>query len=386
MKKIFIVVIFLFIFGEIIRIDLGNGVVIRPLDIGVGILFIFWLIAKARRGEGVKPKQIFNPALLFAASGALSMLVNCPHLSVGQFLISLMYLLRWIAYMGIFFIVWGFTNNFKEKISKLLSLVGFVIVILGYVQYFFYSNLKNLFYLGWDEHMHRMFSVFLDPNFAGIFFVLYFIFLTSRFLRRRNVLIGLFMLSTLGAVFLTFSRSALITLIVSTSTLFILMNRKKLIMLLFAIILIVLLISSRYFNIENINLFRTASSQARLETADNAITIIKNNPIFGIGFNAYRYAQLNYGFRNINLEMVSHADAGADNSLLFVMATTGLVGLVLYIYLWVSILKNNFVSNPLIAASIIGAFVSSLFVNSLFYPFIMMWLWVVLALSIKNHN
>jgi hypothetical protein len=37
-------------------------------------------------------------------------------------------------------------------------------------------------------------------------------------------------------------------------------------------------------------------------------------------------------------------------------------------------------------ASVAGIFVDSMFINSLFYPLIMFWLWIILALSIKNHN
>jgi O-antigen ligase len=222
-----------------------------------------------------------------------------------------------------------------------------------------------------------MFSVFLDPNFAGAFFVLFLLFLVSIFLKKKSILIGLILILTLGAIFLTFSRSALIMLIISTSLLFILMSRKKLIILLFAIVFIVILISSRYFNIANINLFRVASSEARIETAKDTLKVIQSRPILGIGFNAYRYAQVQYGLRN-EINVASHADASTDNSFLFVMATTGIVGLILYLFLWFRILK---IASVLVIASVVGVFVDSLFINSLFYPSIMLWLWIVAGLA-----
>lgn len=163
------------------------------------------------------------------------------------------------------------------------------------------------------------------------------------------------------------------------------MNKKVWIISLLITTFIVLAISSKYFSVENINLFRTVSSVARLESAQNTILIIKNNPIFGVGFNSYRYAQLRYNIRSEKLGVVSHADAGTDNSFLFVMATTGLVGFILFAFLWFCIFKQQ-LTKPLLIASLVGIFVDSLFVNSLFYPFIMLWLWIILALSIKNHN
>jgi O-antigen ligase len=381
-KKLFIVILFLFTFGEIIRLDFGNGIFIKPLDIGVGLVVFLWLISKFMKRERIKQKYIYIPVLFFAGFGFFSLLINHSNLNINQFFISLMYLIRWVVYAGIFFVVLDFDKNYKKLTSKLLIIFGSAVVVLGYIQYFFYSNLRNLFYLGWDEHMYRMFSVFLDPNFAGAFFVLFFLFLADIFLKKKSLMIGLLAFLTLGAVFLTFSRSALIMLIVSSGALFVLQKKKIWILLLLLITFVTLAISSRYFNIENINLFRVVSSQARLETAKNAVSIISENSLIGVGFNSYRYAQFRHGFRNES-NIISHADASSDNSFLFVLATTGIVGFILYLFLWFRLIK---ITSILASASVLGVFVSSMFINSLFYPFIMLWLWIILALSIKNHN
>lgn len=377
LKKLFIFVLFLFPLGEVVRINLGNGIVVRPLDIGVGLVVFLWLIFKLKKREGVKQKYILAPILLFAVGACFSLIINYFSLSLSQFFVSFTYLIRWVVYAGIFFVVSDFDKEFKKRITSLLVIVGSLIVGLGYVQYFFYPSLKNLFYLGWDEHMHRMFSVFLDPNFAGAFFVLFFLFLVNLFVRKKQVFIGLLLALTLGAIFLTFSRSALIMLIISSSILFIFLNKKIWMVLLLGIAFVALAISSKYFNIENINLFRVVSSEARIETSKNAIKIIQDHPVFGIGFNAYRYAKSGYSMRADSVEAISHADAGTDNSFLFVMATTGLVGFILYLFLWFRILKNVSI---LSLASIVGVFVDSMFINTLFYTFIMLWIWIIIAI------
>jgi len=240
LKKIFILVLFLFPLGEVIRVNLYNGIVLKPLDVGVGLLVILWLIYKFKKNREIKQKKILVPVVLFASSALLSLIINYSSLSFSQFLTSAAYLVRWIFYAGIFFVVSDFDKKSKEKISSFLVIVGSLVVGLGYLQYFFYQNIRNLYYLGWDEHMYRMFSVFLDPNFAGAFFVLFFLFLISIFLKKKSVLMGLLSILTLGAVFLTFSRSALIMLIVSTSMLFIMLNKKTWIILLLGVILICL--------------------------------------------------------------------------------------------------------------------------------------------------
>lgn len=377
LKKIFILVLFLFPLGEIVRIDLGNSIVVKPLDIGVGILVLSWIIFKFFKKQKINQTRILTPAILFVLSGFFSLIISSLHLSSQEFLVAFSYLLRWAAYAGIFFVVSDFDKEIKKKISNLLIVAGSLIVGLGYLQYFFYSSLKNLFYLGWDEHMYRMFSIFLDPNFAGAFFVLFFLFLINLFVKEKKVFIGLLLALTLGAIFLTFSRSALIMLIASSGILFVLLNRKIWIALLLGIVFVALIISSKYFDVENINLFRVVSSQARLETSKNAIKIIGDQPIFGVGFNAYRYAQLRYGFINDKAEVVSHADAGVDNSILFVLATTGIVGFLFYNLMWIKIIKT---ANALVIASVMGLLINSLFINSLFYTYIIFWLWVIIGL------
>lgn len=378
LKTIFILVLFVFPFGEIIRIDFGDGIVLKPIDIGVSVLVFMWLVSKLAKRQKFKQSYIFIPMSFFVLIGFFSLILNSLNLSQDQFIASLMYLLRWGAYAGIYFVVSDFDKNFRKKISSLLIVIGSLVVGLGYMQYFFYPSLKELFSLGWDEHMYRMFSVFLDPNFAGAFFGLFFLFLVNLLVGKNNIFIGILLVLTLGAIFLTFSRSALIMLIVSSAILFVFLNKKIWIALLLGIVFVALVISSKYFDIENINLFRIVSSEARLETSKNAITIIGNQPVFGVGFNAYRYVQLRYGFRNDKAEVISHADSGVDNSILFILATTGIVGFLFYVLMWIRIIKR---SNALVVASVIGVLIDSLFVNSLFYIYIMFWLWVIIGLG-----
>jgi hypothetical protein len=127
----------------------------------------------------------------------------------------------------------------------------------------------------------------------------------------------------------------------------------------------------------------------RIESAKTAIHIISANPVLGIGFNAYRYAQIKYGFREAQKKAVSHADSGTDSSLLFVMATTGLVGFTFYIYMWTQLIKkiyinknNNFsINRALILSSLLGIFINSFFINSLFFPPILIWVLVLISIN-----
>jgi len=178
-------------------------------------------------------------------------------------------------------------------------------------------------------------------------------------------------------------------LFASSITLLVLRKQLKLLIILFIISAIMFAIFSKNFYIENTNLLRIASSEARIDSAKNAIEIIKNNPILGVGFNSYRYAQIRYGFRQQTETINSHADAGTDNSFLFVLATTGIIGFIAYMLFWkrlVRIAFNNRTSTVgiITLSSVAGLFVNSLFINSLFFPLIMLWMWILMGLIENN--
>lgn len=388
LKAIFIILLLLFPLGQITRLEFPNAIAINLTDIAVFItVAIFVYVGKSKINF---KKVLTSPIFIFSFVGFLSLLINSANLKASEFAMSFLYLVRWMLYSTLFFVVSGFDTQFKKLIIKLIIAVGGLVVLGGYIQYFLYPNLRNLYYLGWDEHLYRMFSSFLDPNFAGAFFVLYFILvfgLTIGFLKdsKKNysLFLSLLSLCSLVAILLTYSRSALIMLIVGSTVLLFLKKQKKLIFMILGLAVIFFVIASKNFYIENLNLLRTASSKARLDSYSHAVAIVRDNPVLGVGFNAYRYAQVKHGFIKKDKDALSHSAAGTDNSFLFVLATTGAVGLAVYIFMWISILKSqrDKTISSIIIASTLGIFANALFINSLFYPSIMLWMWVLIGLS-----
>jgi O-antigen ligase len=400
LKTLIVTIFILFPFGELLRFDIGNNVVIKPLDLVVGLIIACWIFLKSRKVQSYSSKlkvtagkNIFFAVIAFSLIGLLSLSFNLNWLKPQEFFVSSFYLLRWVAYAGMFFVISQFDKKFKKLIIIFSFIDGLLILFFGYLQYFFYNSLKNLYYLGWDDHMHRMFSTFLDPNFTGGFLVLYFL-LTAGIIQRRLqnkkgkhiVLLSLVLILTLIGIFLTFSRSALLMLIFGVITFLILINKKKLIFLLLAIILLFGIVVSPKFYDENMNLFRQASGNARLGNYTVALRIIQDRPLLGVGFNSYRYTKNLYGLDHDWTNVPSHADAGVDNSFLFVLATTGIVGLSAYIYLWYLILRKSFnvykknIFAVVVISSSVGLFINALFINSLFFAPFMLWMWIIIGL------
>lgn len=389
LKKIFIVSLLIFYpLGEIARFTFSDAA-ITAADLGVFLLVILWLfnfILKKRKIDHYYT-SILVPILIFVFSALISLLVNFTSLNFSELLVSSLYLIRWIFYALLIFVVKEFDEQFKRKIIYLMLLGGGLIILGGYVQYFLYPDLRNLYYAGWDEHLYRMFSSFFDPNFAGSFFTLYFILALGLFFKsKQKIMIAVLALSVI-AILLTFSRSAFIMFFVGSFIFLLLQKQKKLIAgLVLLFVLSFILVSKTGLQSEGTNLLRTASAGARVDSLKNAITIFKDHPVFGVGFNSYRYAQRSYGFINEEKRPI-HSGAGTDNSFLFVLATTGIFGFIAFLFLIYKILAFSYVSaskNPIalvLFVSLISLLFNSLFINTLFYPFIMMWIFLLIGIT-----
>jgi len=134
-----------------------------------------------------------------------------------------------------------------------------------------------------------------------------------------------------------------------------------------------------------VKLERLVSVRARIVNWQEAVSVFQKNPILGVGFNTYSYRRINKFYDS---PVFSHAQAGGDNSFLFILATTGIVGFVSYLSIWINVflitirMKSN-VNKIVRLSSFTAIFIHSLFVNTLFYPWIMLWMWIVLGATEK---
>jgi O-antigen ligase len=181
-------------------------------------------------------------------------------------------------------------------------------------------------------------------------------------------------------------------LIVSTVVLMIIHKMLKL-GLVFIILFVALFLLFANTNIEGLNPFRVVSSEARLKSAHEAVEIFSKSPILGVGFNSYRYAQIRYGTRSGGGVASSHADAGTDNSYLFVLATTGIVGFLFFIDFLFNIVKVSLKKigkkeffPEITLASVIGIGINCIFLNSLFYAPIMAWLFILIGITVNKRR
>lgn len=381
--------IILFPLGELVRIDIGNSIIFKPLDIACVIILLTTLI-KYRKRFLAMSGPLMKPLFIFILAAALSLVLNIPYLKPVQLATSSMYLLRFVSYASLFFAVYFSDQKTKKIVTILLFIINIVILLMGFVQFAYYTNLINLSYLGWDQHWWRLYATFFDPNYAGVYLVLFLMLILNKILiakPREKIFFSLISLFTLIAILLTFSRSAFLSLLAGLfSYLFLFKKNKKIILGLltvFSIGIILMLTHSSGKYTEGTKLFRSVSSISRVKSLEAAWFIFSKQPIFGVGFNAYRYAQLRYGTANAANWEVSHSNAGVDDSFLFVMGTTGIAGSLAFLYLLKKIFSLT-KKSQLALSTLVAILTGSLFINALFFPVIMAWMWIILGLTIEK--
>lgn len=308
----------------------------------------------------------------FLIVSLFSFLLSLNYFSLGRSINGLGYLLRLVSYITFsFFIYTNYRSQNKKKLLlKSLLIAGIFIGVLGIIQYLFLPDIRPLKEFGWDDHLGRLVSTFLDPAFTGILLVLSILLAVSS----GNIIIGFLLLLPLV---LTYSRSSFLALIVSFIFYFVLKGKKK-VLLIFPLILLLTLPFLPKGGGEGVNLFRTYSISSKFADYGSGMALISRSPIFGLGFNNICQAKVKYlGETN----PFSHSCGGLDSSILFTAATVGIVGFIIFSDFFIFIFNRG---NPLLKASLIALLTHSLFTNTIYYAWVMGWFSILIPISIKE--
>ncbi len=320
-----------------------------------------------------KPPPYLLAALIFTTITTLSLILTPLNLTINQYLLSFSYTVRFLIYISMGWILYsGALPLFQKRLTDILILSGFGLALLGLVQFILLPDLKFLIISGWDPHYQRAVSTLLDPNFLGAYSVLTLLLLYQQYKLKSKTNIAIFII-IFSVLLITFSRSSYLMFAVGFTTFSVLLKSIKL-LLLTALLTLLLLSGFSFYNKtiaspKGIN--RTESANLRLSTWQQGLRIFSRNPLLGVGFNSYRFALKQYYLTNNQL-LQSRGSSSNDSSLLFVLSTTGLIGLSSYlVFIWLLIYKHW--KNPFIIAGLAALLVHSFFVNSLFYPFVLVW-------------
>lgn len=345
-KIIFFTILVLFPFGQLFKIGIFN-----LFDMTVFALAMINLLRKP-----IYPSW-YRYIIYFILACVFSLLVNYKLVDIK----SILYLVRLWSYSMIAVYISNFVSDHKAVDRSLLA-VSVSAATLGWLQYIFWPDLTALRYLGWDDHLLRMAGTFLDPTYLGLILVLGII--LAEKLNFKKIIY--FLLISLA---FTYSRSSYLI-----ASLFLIYKKKFLPLIIF--ILIILLLPKNIG--EGTNLTRTVSGNKKLINYKENAEIFIKSPLVGIGFNNMCNArQLYLNDTNVN----SHSCSGSDSSILFLLATTGIIGSMLLLHA-----ISHMPYDIILKASFIVVLLHSLFANSLFYPHIMFWMFALLGLRSKSNS
>jgi len=355
-----------FSLGQLARISIPDQPVffyLYELLVGfVTTILVFRYRLKPFQNQMVKPISMFFTWLL------ISFIISIWFYSMNHDLIAFLYFLRLLLYYVFFiYLVYFFQKERVQKSFFMVNLTSIAIILTSFVQYFLYQNLGNLAYLGWDPHLYRVVGLFFDPPITVSVYVIFAIYFFLYFEKSRNWGYLLLITPLLVLSFLTYSRGGLLGL-VALCVVYVLKKQNWRLLVFVVFILVGGFLVIPKGSSEGINLLRTTSIEARINDYEKAITIWKKSPIVGIGYNHIRYEkdeyeeQVFYGPYN-----PSHGSTAFHSSFLVILVTSGVIGLILYLWMLFSFAKmSEFMLLCIVFLSIV-----SIFDNVLLHPFLL---------------
>lgn len=390
MEKIISFLFFCFLaffpFGQLTRLPLKiSQVNVYLTDVFLGLLLVCsaaWLFFKKKK---FKAPPLAKPIFLFLLLALVSLTVNGPLLAGREAVVAGLYWLRLAFYFSLYFLISWLQKKFNflnsQFLLNCLLIIGVATAVFGLIQYFLWPEMAALEAFGWDPHYYRVVGTFLDPGYTGIILVLTLILVVV--LKKNFAFYSLFAI-VYFALALTYSRSSYLAYLTAMGVVAFFKNQAKFFLMVLFLAALTLLILPRKPGGEGVKLERTSTIKARIENWQRTLTIAKDHPFLGVGFNTYRYVQRDYGFLDEKWP-VTHAGAGADSSFLFVLATTGIFGLAAYTFFWWKAItfaqkRRRKILKIIVLASAAALLVHACFLNSLFYPWVLAWLAIILAL------
>lgn len=376
------------VLGEFGRFPFGISGAISLTDGLIILMILFFFIWQVVNKNKIYISKVFLLTLAFLMIGVVSLLWSLSRFSLPDVVKGGGYLVRFSAYTLVFTVVYNL-KKYKildfEQLSNFYIVSGLILAIFGFIQLVIFPNFDTLTQFGYDPHLSRLSSTFLDPNFIGCYLVMAFGLLTVRVKgKEKSVFDRIYFFVILLAVILTFSRSAYLMLLVF-SILFGLIAWRKLLIFMLVFSLLSALIFPRSYQRITSALTLDITSQERIQSWENGLKVFQLNPLIGIGFNNIRAAseQLNL-FKTYSFDG-GHSGGGFDSSFITVMVMTGIIGISIYLIIWADILKNLLKKKTFEQLAVFSVLVSLLingqFINSLLFPPIMLFYYGLLGIT-----
>ncbi|MBI4090166.1 MAG: O-antigen ligase family protein, partial [Candidatus Kerfeldbacteria bacterium] len=372
--------------GQLVRIPaFGAEGAVLPNDILLPAVAMGWLWRGLVSRRVVFPSSPLSwPIVTMLVVFVLTFLAGTaqlPFLAERERLVAALYIVRWSEYVLLFFIVADVVRT-EPRARQLIWWVvsaASLIALLGFIQLKLFPDFSFMVPQGWDPHVGRLLSTWFDPNFLAGFFAFTSMLVGGLALYSsgaRRMVLAVVAALLFAALVLTFSRSGYASFFAGAVVLTFLKSRRLFALLVLTAAIVLLTVPRVQERVQGA-IAIDATARLRIVSWQNALTVYRDYPVTGVGYNTYRYLQVDYGFIK---DAAEHSAGGSDSSLLTILVTTGPVGLAVYLwYLWAagsigwrgwrrgqSDLERGLGLGAL--SGLVSLTVHSLFVNSLLFP------------------
>ena len=333
-------------FAQLLRIEVG-ALTFYSHDLLI-VIFIVFNLRNLPRIIINKDFQVFAVFSLILLLGLVISLTRIPPSVVG---LNALYSLRLVTYLLFYFLLYAKKRIIAPFYLALPVLIG---ALIGLTQYFLIPDMRWAQYLGWDDHLNRLTMPHYDPTFSGVFLTLGFFALQNLYKTSLSALL-------LIPILFTYARSVWLSLVI---TILLTIKNKILAFGIISIISVLILFLPKRFG-EGNNLLRTYSVSSRLTHDLAVLKTGMSHPLFGVGMN---------NLAEIAPSTIPNHAQSANNSYIYLFATSGVFGLSSFLYLVYRLYNTSPHKNVWIFF-----LVSSCFNNVLFYPFTLLYVLVLSA-------
>jgi hypothetical protein len=429
MKKSFLIATGIFAavaFGQVVKINLlaqprVSFILVDVISLLLSIGFLIVFLIKKNLGEYLKliwSNQVWKYLILFLIWALISLIINAKNYSLAEDLTALSYWGRLLAVFvvttSIFYFAQGDQAESKNVYYNSFILWSLALVALGFLQLIFVPDFSFMTIFGWDPHQNRMLSTFFDPNFFGLFLIFLMSLLVGKISREnfnlKNYNFYLFLLAWV-ALYFTYSRSSWLAGSIAVPIAIWPKSWKYSLFILAVFLGLVLIpnrlgdrfmhsgafLSKRALTAElgdNLDDLADKSGAARTISIRRGLELLKHHWLVGVGYNAYAPALARSGILGSD-QLTGYSNQGSDSSLVNILATTGIIGLSIFLTFLILVSKNlwhtwrkndpkNYLAGSLFGF-ICGWLVASIFNNSLFYMLIFLPFLVLLGLALREN-
>lgn len=378
------------LFGLLFRINLGGAGILLS-DILLPLFAFSWILKKFTLRQILPSNKFIFAGIIFIGIAFFSFLLNVWSFSFSEQLVSFSYIIRLISLL---IFGWASTEFFKTEFEQKKFFSAFwrfigILLFIGFSQFYLFPDISNFSTEGgFDPHIGRFLSTWMDPNFIGglLAFTLP-ILIAQIYQNKKNYFLISLCIASLLALFLTFSRSAYLASICGLLFFFLFKDPK---IILLGIGLAILGLASNERAQKRVGeLMGTLSAvifqqtdeidptaSLRIQSWQKSFELWEKYPLLGIGYNTYRFKAAEEGI----VDESYFSAGGSDSSFLTILVTTGIIGFGAFCFFIGNLFFRNFYKfwkhhNLLclgFSAGLLGICVHSTFVNSLLFPLILM--------------